>query len=224
MPFKLWSLRRQGLASLPTKETYADDSESLLSHDNSLLSDANSIESNNRRRWPTLSLIFVLLGSHLVTAVASGWLASSWRPFNADGFCARHTSHYSPLLNDVDIKYSMVDYNGSFFHPTVYRGDPSPEVDAAWEALGVDYRALAVPEAEALKSGIEQDQVRIRAKYGGGYPANVEGLHHLHCLNLMRQSLKYNFDYYKAQGKGAFKNEDHIVKVHISKYSQLTIF
>src|ERR1700760_4320066 len=109
MPFNLFSQKRQGLTSLPTKETYADDSESLLSHDSSLHGDANSIESNSRRRWPTLSLVFVLLGSHLVTAVASGWLASSWRPFNADNFCARHTSHYSPLLNDVEIKYSMVD-------------------------------------------------------------------------------------------------------------------
>jgi Mycotoxin biosynthesis protein UstYa len=224
MAFNFFSARSKSRTPLETKETYADDTESLLSHDNTLHSDSLSIDSNNTRRWPALSLTFVLLGSHLVTAIASGWVATHWRPFSADSFCARHTSHYSPVVNEVDIKYSMVDYNGSFFHQTIYRGDPSPEVDAAWEALGVDYRALAVPEADALKSGIEPDQVRIRAKYGGGYPANVEGLHHLHCLNLLRQSSLYNFDYYKALGKGAFKNEDHIVKVHISKYSQLSIF
>lgn len=43
-------------------------------------------------------------------------------------------------------------------------------------------RALRVPEEEAAKSGLAVDQVRISPKYGGGYPANVEGLHHLHCL------------------------------------------
>lgn len=80
---------------------------------------------------------------------------------------------------------------------------------------------MAVPAEDALKSGIAKDQVRIREKYGGGYPANVEGLHHLHCLNLLRQSLYYNFDYYKKLGRGAFKNEDHIVKAHVSKYALL---
>jgi hypothetical protein len=56
----------------------------------------------------------------------------------------------------------------------------------------------------------------VNQKYGGGYPANVEGLHHLHCLNLLRQSLWYNFDYYHEAGQGAFKNEDYIVKFHVS--------
>ena len=43
-------------------------------------------------------------------------------------------------------------------------------------------RALRVPEEEAERSGLAKDQVKINSRYGGGYPANVEGLHHLHCL------------------------------------------
>lgn len=43
-------------------------------------------------------------------------------------------------------------------------------------------RSLRISESEAERSGIARDQVRIKAKYGGGYPANIEGLHHLHCL------------------------------------------
>ena len=35
---------------------------------------------------------------------------------------------------------------------------------------------------EAPESGFKVDQVKINKKYGGGFPANVEGLHHLHCL------------------------------------------
>jgi hypothetical protein len=38
----------------------------------------------------------------------------------------------------------------------------------------------------------------------------------LHCLNLVRQSLYYNIDYYRAEGKGAFVNEDTIVRHHVS--------
>lgn len=39
-----------------------------------------------------------------------------------------------------------------------------------------------MPADEAEKSGLAPDQVKINEKYGGGYPANLEGLHHLHCL------------------------------------------
>ena len=56
-------------------------------------------------------------------------------------------------------------------------------------------------------------------KYGGGFPANVEGLHHLHCLNLLRQSLYYNFDYYREKGEGAFRNDDIILKYHVCTYN-----
>jgi hypothetical protein len=43
-------------------------------------------------------------------------------------------------------------------------------------------RAARVPPELAQKSGLASDQVKISQKHGGGYPANVEGLHHLHCL------------------------------------------
>lgn len=39
-----------------------------------------------------------------------------------------------------------------------------------------------MPADEAEKSGLAPDQVKINEEYGGGYPANLEGLHHLHCL------------------------------------------
>lgn len=32
----------------------------------------------------------------------------------------------------------------------------------------------------------------------------------------MRQSLYYNYDYYKAQGRGAFVNSDLVVRLHVS--------
>jgi hypothetical protein len=34
------------------------------------------------------------------------------------------------------------------------------------------------------------DQVKINQKYGGGFPANVEGLHQLHCLVSPRYELR----------------------------------
>ena len=82
----------------------------------------------------------------------------------------------------------------------VYRQDAGPEVDSAWKSLGADCKfsfipslvlfmlrytidsAARIPNDKAAKSGLASDQVKIKDKYGGGYPAHVEGLHHLHCL------------------------------------------
>ena len=80
-------------------------------------------------------------------------------------------------------------------------------------------RAAIVPISLAAKSGLTEDQVQVSPKYGGGFPANVEGLHHLHCLNLLRKSLYYSFEHYHELGQGAFKNDDRILKFHISMSS-----
>ncbi|EAW15448.1 oxidase ustYa family protein [Aspergillus fischeri NRRL 181] len=133
-----------------------------------------------------------------------------------DRVCTRHVSHYSPVTSNVDITFQPQRFNGSLLKENIYRQDASPEVDAAWEALGVNYRSLRVPAEVAEKSGLARDQVKINQKYGGGYPANVEGFHHLHCLNLLRQTLYYNYDYYHKLGQGAFKNDDFIVRRHVS--------
>lgn len=41
------------------------------------------------------------------------------------------------MLEDIDISYDVVQFNGTFVHENIYRQGAGPEVDAAWEALGV---------------------------------------------------------------------------------------
>jgi hypothetical protein len=108
--------------------------------------------------------------------------------------------------------------------PNVFRGPAGPEVDAAWRSLGIDYRPVLLPPSMAAKSGIQLDQVKVSAKYGGGYLAGVEGLHHLHCLNLLRQALWYNFEYYNATGEGSFNNKPDMVELHISRSPSVAEF
>jgi hypothetical protein len=128
----------------------------------------------------------------------------------------------------------MKAFNGSFKSENIYRMNGSPEVDEAWESLGVDSmpapffsslstlvdlciaRASIIPLSEGLASGLAKHHVQVSEKYGGGYLVNVEGMHHLHCLNLVRKSLYYNYDYYKALGTHAFLNPDKIIKLHTS--------
>jgi len=150
-------------------------------------------------------------------------LTSSYSPETITRYCSlpfplpnTMLTTKAPLLEEIPLHYTPTRFNGSLLKPTIYRGDASPLVDSAWEALGVNYRSISVPQNLARKSGIASDQVKISPAYGGGYPANLEGLHHLHCLNLLRQSLYYNYDYYSSRGQGAFANEPYILKKHVS--------
>ncbi|KAI9038107.1 oxidase ustYa family protein [Aspergillus affinis] len=170
-------------------------------------------EKVKEKRYP--SCWKVILYPILVAIVfAFGGLAGyHWS--DMDELCSHHVSQDSPLFKDVEVQYHVEQFNGEFINQNIYREDASPEVDAAWEALGTDYRPLRVPPEYGEKSGISPDQVKINDEYGGGYPANLEGLHHLHCLNLLRKSLYYNYDYYHDRGEGAFVNPDHVVRIHV---------
>ena len=103
------------------------------------------------------------------------------------------------MVEDVDVTYKQHNFDGSFSHPNVYRGDASPEVDAAWEAIGADCKpvrsmsllllilysdmTMQVPADLAEKAGFtKENNVMINEKYGGGYFAIMEGIHHVHCL------------------------------------------
>jgi len=167
------------------------------------------------RHWSWLAIATAFLGTAILSACLGAWIAQRER-LDADAFCIRHTSQYSPIIKDVGVTYNQIQFNGSLLVSNAYRLDAGPEVDAAWKELGVDYHAARVPNEEAGKSGLASDQVKIKEEYGGGYPAHVEGLHHLHCLNLLRKSLSWNFEYYQKQGLGPFSNDANILKHHVT--------
>ncbi|KAI7776639.1 hypothetical protein LA080_004731 [Diaporthe eres] len=160
------------------------------------------------------TVVAVLLA--LACNIASGCFGFYYGKRNLDTVCSTYTTQYSPLLKEVGIKYGVVNYNGSFLEETIYRQRGSPKVDDAWDALGVNSRAGIISREQGLKSGLTDAHVQRADKYGGGFFVNVEGMHHLHCLNLVRQGLYFNYDYYKEMGTGAFVNDDMIVEKHIS--------
>jgi len=199
---------------MPLEEDKSDHEESQSGEDYEGLLSQTANRKKSSRRNLLLSILLVPIACLLLIGFGA-WIGARWL-VNPDDFCPRHVQRYSPVLKEVDTSLHVVTFNGSLLKANVYRQEAGPEVDAAWDALGVGYRSLALPENEAAESGFRPDQVKINKKYGGGYPANVEGLHHLHCLNLVRQSLYYNYDYYHAKGTGAFKNDDNIVRHHVS--------
>jgi len=164
--------------------------------------------------WKIVKSVLFLV-AFASTLLLGAWLGSHHFG-DEDKHCISRVSQFSPLLGDIDISYSAVRFNGSLMRENIFRQSGSPEVDEAWQSLGVDYRSAIVPSSLAHRSGLTQSQVQVSSKYGGGFPANVEGLHHLHCLNLLRQSLYFNFDYYHSLGEGAFINSDEILRFHVT--------
>ncbi|KAF2092284.1 hypothetical protein K490DRAFT_32878 [Saccharata proteae CBS 121410] len=201
------------------RQDYKQDRNSISEDRENLLSDVDLSDPptySTSRRPPGWRTVTVLIVCASILAALAGYWTGSRTSTKLDQSCTNHVSQYSPLLRELDISYSVVRFNGSLLKENVFRQDAGPEVDAAWKALGVDYRSVVVPVDQAEESGLLPDQVKISPKYGGGFPANVEGLHHLHCLNLLRKSLYYNFDYYHALGQGPFGNSDFILRKHVS--------
>ena len=44
----------------------------------------------------------------------------------------------APVVEEVDIKYDVVRFNGSLLKENIFRQSAGPEVDAAWGSLGVN--------------------------------------------------------------------------------------
>ncbi|KAI3317876.1 hypothetical protein HD806DRAFT_540712 [Xylariaceae sp. AK1471] len=86
----------------------------------------------------------------------------------------------------------------------IYRSPPSPEVDAAWEALTPNEGMIVVSEDELREAGRSPNPsivVKIPEDWGLGtdrYPAILEGIHQVHCFDLLRRGLMTNYEYYWA--------------------------
>ena len=147
------------------------------------------------------------------------------------------TSVSARLLQHEGTAKTIKTMNGRLKdNTTIYRQSPSPEVDQAWGDLGINcelytlstvpgtradetyiVRTALVPEARGKEAGIDHSAVKVEAAQGGGYLTNVQALHHVHCLNMLRQVLPWNVDYYRSNGTGVFENTEPIVRLHVGK-------
>ncbi|KAJ8121333.1 hypothetical protein ONZ43_g2184 [Nemania bipapillata] len=107
---------------------------------------------------------------------------------------------YSPVLNDIDLPFSPKEMFAQRYHnQSIYVGQPSPEVDAAWDRIqepmiwgvsGDDVRRVGKDASKAVK---------YDSAWGFGddlYMVEVDVFHQIHCLNVLRKGLVTNYDYY----------------------------
>ncbi|KAF2179757.1 hypothetical protein K469DRAFT_797546, partial [Zopfia rhizophila CBS 207.26] len=106
--------------------------------------------------------------------------------------------HLAPALGSVDSDYKVVRYAGLQDLNSPWRGEPRPELEEAWDNVTWEVGEIPVSKEEALRSGLLLDPntlVRFPEEYGGQIYTSVEWNHHLHCLNMIRKFIR--FDYYK---------------------------
>ncbi|KAK4445588.1 hypothetical protein QBC34DRAFT_472114 [Podospora aff. communis PSN243] len=102
--------------------------------------------------------------------------------------CGRRLSTWSPALEAIEYHQTMFD--GSFLAPSIYRGTPSPELDAAWEAISTEGEGII----RIHKSDLDRLNKSADADFVVGFQDNTDGVqvllevfHQLHCLNTLRK-------------------------------------
>ena len=106
----------------------------------------------------------------------------------------------APIFDQVHIPFVEISRNGSFItppHPSIYRQDPSPEVDAAWNRLA-NINTVPMSSEDVIKLGVDPlTTARYPAEFGFGDDAHIGRLdvfHQIHCLDNIRKEIY--FDHY----------------------------
>ncbi|KAG2148193.1 uncharacterized protein EDB93DRAFT_1103850 [Suillus bovinus] len=104
---------------------------------------------------------------------------------------------FSPANEAVE-SIGIVKFNGSVDATSIYRGSPSPELDAIWDELSFEARPFSMTLEQLLRTGEKPHPAMARYpdEYGGGYMATVEVIHQLHCLNMLRRASWGDKHYY----------------------------
>ncbi|KAG1724441.1 uncharacterized protein EDB91DRAFT_1062835, partial [Suillus paluster] len=113
-----------------------------------------------------------------------------------------------------------VTFNGTPGAPSIYRGSPSPEVEAAWNNIAVDGSPVRMTLEELLRTGEKPspDMARYPDAYGGGYMASIESNHMLHCLNMLRK-VTWG-DHYGPSGNDVHESPEYF-RIHLDHCIEL---
>ncbi|KAI0398912.1 hypothetical protein F4802DRAFT_611274 [Xylaria palmicola] len=103
--------------------------------------------------------------------------------------CGVQTTIWSPA-NEA-IGYEVIEPNNAFAHASPYRGPPTPELESEWNKLWM-HGGIRFPEEKLylINRTVDLGNNRTLKPWHdgkGGFHAQLEVYHQLHCLNLIRQ-------------------------------------
>jgi hypothetical protein len=91
--------------------------------------------SDARRHWRSGRAILACCMCTLLMGTAIGFISGRRGPSN---------SFWEPssVLQDLTLSFTTPRYDGDFMHESIYRQPGRPEVDEAWEALGINCKSV----------------------------------------------------------------------------------
>jgi hypothetical protein len=134
--------------------------------------------------------------------------------FSVDNLLTAYRS--APILDRLPIPLKTITFNGDLFPsqpPSIYRQDPSPEVDAEWKRIS-GTTGINLTNSEASRLGrLSPTLARFPDEWGyteadGNVIAQVDVFHQIHCLNYLRQEV--HFDYYYANRSMTLMRKVHV--------------
>ncbi|KAI6804059.1 hypothetical protein KC363_g6449 [Hortaea werneckii] len=142
---------------------------------------------------------------------------------NVHNALVRRMDAYSPVHSQVDIPLVDVTVNGTLLYMdnSVFRGPPSPEVDAAWERIS-SLLPHVVSTEEVVKLGKDPSKTaRWPADWGFGPDAHIaelDVLHTIHCLNAIRRDVHWQYYFKDEYPDGSFPelhrvHTDHCIHI-----------
>lgn len=124
----------------------------------------------------------------IMTVAALAWLM--WhdnRQFEES--CARRHNIWSPAM-DLRDQTTKKTFFGTFDAPTPFKGSPNEETEAAWDTMW-NYNTVNLTAEQMIELGRPLDSIQYPDEFGGGYLAQVEAIHQLHCLHIIWQEHHY---------------------------------
>ncbi|KAI0947367.1 hypothetical protein AcV7_009811 [Taiwanofungus camphoratus] len=161
-----------------------------------------------KRRWHRL---WPWLANGVLFCVSIALFVLSFRRTN-NVQCGKQLSTFSPAFEAIE--YQPILFNGTFNFPSIYRGHPTAEIDAAWNRIstGVKPTRISRDVLEKIGKRDRPSSVKFRDEDGGGYMVSLEVTHQLHCLNMLR---KYVYHEYYESWDPSFLAKPEVFRTHL---------
>ncbi|TGO43675.1 hypothetical protein BOTNAR_1481g00030 [Botryotinia narcissicola] len=199
------------------RDQHTVDKASTESEENLLPKDEGDTEAPRPSRPLSNTIQVVITVTILLLWSAAAFIAGSMTskahrdsPFGSaeNGFVEERIITPSQTFELIQTRFSGgVDFTPEgveVLAPSLYVGEPSPEIDEAWNAIiGGESHYFSISEDEARSLwGTESDRYRDRIR--GGWTGTLDMFHCLHCLNQLRKALR----------RDVYAEEEHRGMIH----------
>jgi Mycotoxin biosynthesis protein UstYa len=119
-------------------------------------------------------------------------------------------------LDRLDITTLPIKVNATLWGqvpPSIYRGKPGPEVDAAWQRVAAEL-PIPITGDEVKKLGKDPTSaVKFPESLGYGpdaYVAQIDVFHQIHCLDILRHEIHSRYYFDRALGNRSAMQKTHL--------------